>query len=31
LPRSGPAGTLIDERDFLANGVVDSTDESPGG
>jgi hypothetical protein len=26
-----PAGTLIDERDFLANGVVDSTDETPGG
>jgi hypothetical protein len=26
-----PAGTVIDERDFLANGVVDSTDETPGG
>jgi len=26
-----PAGTVIDERDFLANGVVDSTEETPGG
>lgn len=25
-----PAGTVIDERDFLANGVVDSTEETPG-
>jgi hypothetical protein len=24
-----PAGTLIDERDFLADGVVDSTSETP--
>jgi hypothetical protein len=24
-----PAGTVIDERDFLANGVVESTDETP--
>jgi hypothetical protein len=26
-----PAGTVIDERLFLADGVVDSTDETPGG
>jgi hypothetical protein len=26
-----PAGTVIDERDFLAAGVVDSTEEMPGG
>jgi hypothetical protein len=26
-----PAGTIIDERDFLAVGVVDSTDEVPEG
>ena len=26
-----PAGTTISERDFLANGVVDSTDETPAG